>query len=327
MARSRSSTTKKRKTSAIAPSAGEDPGGFIEKVREEKVAELEKKKPGGRRRKGPDDDDLDVDHLTRLTSALISTNEEIWLRCKDSRLKADEPNCYKRAMFRYVQVETSPRKLQFNTHSMFEISSTFAIPTISQLPRELTSVLVVSPRRDETKLPDYEKLFKVILLFHHDVMLPLLKIFKDHLEEVQVRLGEIEEWLMAPKSCEAFLEETFKKKSPEPKISGCPIGCQTCHSTSDLCIKCGKAYNAHNTTTTTSQSHHYRSYHSYSSQSSGQDKHRCSGSSSLSASFFKSETVCLKTIYNSKCSHEEKFDLTIDGARNRLKKFLDYASS
>lgn len=306
MARSRS-TTKKRKTSAAAPSAGEDPGGFIEKVREEKVAELEKKK--GRRRKGPDDD-FDVDHLTRLTSALISTNEEIWSRCKDLRLNADEPNCYKRAMFRYVQVETSPGKLQFNTHSIFEVSSTFAIPTISQLPRKLTSVLVVSPRKDETKLPDYEKLFKAILLFHDDVLLPLLKIFKDHLEEVQVRLGEVEEWLMAPKSCEAFLEETFKKKSPEPKISGCPIGCQTRHSTSDLCIKCGKAFNAHNT---------YGSYTSYS--------HICPGSNSVSGSFFKSETVCLKTIYNSKCSHEEKFDLTNDGARNRLKKFLDYVSS
>lgn len=321
MARSRS-TTKKRKASAATPSAGEDPGAFIEKIREEKVAELEKKKPGGRRRKGPDDD-LDVDHLTRLTSALISTNEEIWSRCKDSRLKADEPNCYKRAMFRYVQVETSAGKLQFNTHSIFEVSSTFATPTISQLPRRLTSVLVVSPRSDEPKLPDYDKLFKAILLYHDDVLIPLLKIFKDHLEEVQVRLGEIEEWLMAPKSCEAFLEETFEKNIPEPKINGCPSGCQTCHSNFDLCIKCGKAHNAHNAT---NPHRTYGSYSSYSSQSSGQEKHRCPGTNTVSASFFKSETICLKSFYNSKCSHEEKFDLTNDEARNRLKKFLDYVS-
>mmetsp|Transcript_19360 Transcript_19360/g.55734 ORF Transcript_19360/g.55734 Transcript_19360/m.55734 type:complete len:113 (+) Transcript_19360:557-895(+) len=44
--------------------------------------------------------------------------------------------------------------------------------------------------------------------------------------------------------------------------------------------------------------------------------------------FFKSApetvTVLLKSIFNSTCSHTETFDLTVDEARDRLKKFLDY---
>mmetsp|Transcript_19360 Transcript_19360/g.55737 ORF Transcript_19360/g.55737 Transcript_19360/m.55737 type:complete len:95 (+) Transcript_19360:117-401(+) len=93
MAKSRSTSKKRKQATAAAPSAGK---AFIEKVREEKAAELEWN-TGGRRCWGPDDD-LDVDHLTRLISALISTNEEIWQRCKDSRVEA---NCYKRG---YVSV-------------------------------------------------------------------------------------------------------------------------------------------------------------------------------------------------------------------------------
>ena len=308
-------TAKKRKAVAAAPSAGEDPRAFIEKVREEKAAELEKKN-GGRHRQGPGDD-LDVDHLTRLISALISTNEEIWQRCKDSRMKADNLNYYKRVIFRYVQVSTpSGRSLAFNASSSFEVASNFYLPSIFDLPDKLTSIFAVSPREDDPKLPDYEKLFKSAVLLQDDVLLPLLAAFKEHLEDVQVQLGIIEEWLVASKSCESFLKETFEDVIiPEQKINGCQSGCKTwasCHSNSDTCIQCGKTYASHSTCRT-GLGYHYSS---------------CPGdtSSCANGSFFKSDIVPLKTVYSSTCSHEEQFDLTNEDARDKLKKFLDYVS-
>jgi len=316
MAKSRR-TTKKRKAIAAAPSAGEDPRAFIEKVREEKAAELEKKN-GGRRRQGSSDD-LDVDHLTRLISALISTNEEIWQRCKDSRMKADNLNFYKRVMFRYVQVSTpTGGRLAFKAISSFEVTSDFYLPSITDLPDKLTSIFAVSPREDDPKLPDYEKLFKSAVLLQDDVLLPLLKAFKEHLEDVQVQLGTIEEWLVVSKSCESFLKETFEDVIiPEQKINGCPSGCNTCHSNSDPCIQCGKTHSFHSRVRT-----------GYPSYNTPAGRHFCPGdtSSSANGSFFKSDIVPLKTVHSSTCSHEEQFDLTNEEARDKLKKFLDYVS-
>ena len=221
-------------------------------------------------------------------------------------------------MFRYVQVSTpSGRSLAFNASSSFEVTSNFCLPSISDLPDKLTSIFAVSPREDDPKLPDYEKLFKSAVLLQDDVLLPLLKAFKEHLEDVQVQHGTIEEWLVVSKSCESFLKETFEDVIiPEQKINGCQSGCKTCHSNSDTCIQCGKTYSSHSTCRTG----HYSSYPAH--------RHFCPGdtSSSANGSFFKSDTVPLKTVYSSTCSHEEQFDLTNEEARDKLKKFLDYVS-
>mmetsp|Transcript_19360 Transcript_19360/g.55733 ORF Transcript_19360/g.55733 Transcript_19360/m.55733 type:complete len:122 (+) Transcript_19360:385-750(+) len=114
-------------------------------------------------------------------------------------------------MFRYVEVSTPGRPLEFRTSSSFEVASHFYLPSLSDLSYKLTSIFVVSPREDAPELPDYEKLFKSAVLLQDDVLLPLLKAFKDHLEGVQVHLGEIDTWLAVSKSCESFLRETFEQ--------------------------------------------------------------------------------------------------------------------
>jgi hypothetical protein len=49
-------------------------------------------------------------------------------------------------------------------------------------------------------------------MLHDDVLEPFLAMFKQHLESIQVCLGEIESWLLEHKSNIQFLEETFGKK-------------------------------------------------------------------------------------------------------------------
>jgi hypothetical protein len=50
------------------------------------------------------------------------------------------------------------------------------------------------------------------MVLHDNVLEPFLVKLKQHLELIQVCLGEIESWLLEPKSNIQFLEETFGKK-------------------------------------------------------------------------------------------------------------------
>ena len=49
-------------------------------------------------------------------------------------------------------------------------------------------------------------------MLHDDILEPFLCKLKQHLESIQVCLGEIESWLLEPKSNIQCLEETFGKK-------------------------------------------------------------------------------------------------------------------
>ena len=49
-------------------------------------------------------------------------------------------------------------------------------------------------------------------MLHDDILEPFLCKLKQHLESIQVCLGEIESWLLEPKANIQFLEETFGKK-------------------------------------------------------------------------------------------------------------------
>ena len=291
MAKSRS-TAKKRKavaaapSAAIAPSVGEDPDAFIRHVREEKTAELEMSV--GRRRQQSSSDDLRT--LTRLVGALISTNEEIWLRCKESLYTDENDESDRKYMFARISIETiqvsstHKRTLNFTTQPVIEHRRTLDtdLPQIKDVPEKLTSIFAVSTREENVNMPDYEKLFHSMLLLEEDVLLPFLNIFKDHLEDVQVRFGKVEAWLAKSEPCSALIKDLF----PEFELP------QT--DPSEVCCEnCGEYLIDHPNTYCTR---------------------------------IELECSTLKSIQNSDCGHDEKFNITEEKGRTKLKKFLEYIS-
>jgi hypothetical protein len=89
----------------------------------------------------------------------------------------------------------------------------FSMKPLLELPAGLNDLFVVkyqaAPYHD---FIDYDDFFKTAIMLHDDVLEPFLVKLKQHLESIQVCLGEIESWLLEPKSNIQFLEETFGKK-------------------------------------------------------------------------------------------------------------------
>jgi hypothetical protein len=89
----------------------------------------------------------------------------------------------------------------------------FSMKPLLELPAGLNDLFVVkyqaAPYHD---FINYDDFFKTAIMLHDDVLEPFLVKLKQHLESIQVCLGEIESWLLEPKSNIQFLEETFGKK-------------------------------------------------------------------------------------------------------------------
>ena len=98
---------------------------------------------------------------------------------------------------------------------------------------------------------DYESFFKRSLILHEDVLGPFLAKLKEHMMSIQVCLGSIEEWIMAPKENISYLESTFgisiAETTPDykdelEKDCDCPSGT---HPDCLLCLRCKQSYSNH----------------------------------------------------------------------------------
>ena len=296
MARSRNafttarSSSRKRKGAPVVPTAGKDPEAFLRHVREQKSTEMEKAKPA--RRRGQQGSD-NLNTSIRLVGALISTNEEIWSRCKESLCTSENDEQYNRPTFLRVsvgatiEVHSHPGStLTFTTKPIAEQCDAFNLPQIKDIPKNLTSFFMVSTREDSTNMPDYEKLFHSLLLLEDDVLIPFLNVFKDHLEDVQVRLGQVETWLTESEACATFLKELFPGfEAPRADLS------------EEACDNCG--------------------YHFVDHPNDYCKMGRCTLSTG---------NITLKTVPKSDCGHQETFEITKEKGRTKLKKFLEYIS-
>ena len=80
---------------------------------------------------------------------------------------------------------------------------------------------------------------------HDEILQPFLDNLKKHLEDIQVCLGKIEEWLREPEYTKNFIEATFNKQLDIPqKESDYLIDCP--HPRPDqICRKCNCTYDSH----------------------------------------------------------------------------------
>lgn len=206
----------------------------------------------------------------RLVRALLTTNEEIWRRCRERmcttgaagtsrKVDVDGRQFFTRLIYRFVEArpmpylcqEAAPSKLirkqattkimtRFYVSASYEKLSVSGIPTT--VPEELASIVAV-PLRDG--YPDYPTYFEMALMLHDDALPHFLNRFRLHLEVVQVGLGKIETWLEDAEDVRAYLEKTFPGSNlPDPVKRGC-VGCNNEHGINDVCLNCGNVYSRH----------------------------------------------------------------------------------
>lgn len=161
-----------------------------------------------------------VKHNFRAIRAILSTNTEIWNRCKPHLLRAENRNSgraqadFFRDVWTSVQATTEGTdRIHFKAScktctKMFTIGFLCFFPShlaIFQLEYSLTF-------SDGLKMIDYESLLERSLVLNSTTLEPYLLELKKYLETVQVWLGRIDAWLMKSQ----FLESSLGPWDPLP---------------------------------------------------------------------------------------------------------------
>jgi len=160
--------------------------------------------------------------LIKTTQALVTSNNEIWDRCKANFSKhenkqfnhlSEKPNLiFQRVGFSVVnalsRTDGYGRSLAFLSQCV-QKTKAFSVPCF---PHPLRTVVI--PSLDKYGMLNYSEYLKRSFILEESIMLPFLAILKDHLEEFQVFLGDIESWLMISARSAAFLQETFNVALP-----------------------------------------------------------------------------------------------------------------
>lgn len=195
----------------------------------------------------------DIDQNIQLIRAIIATNGEILNRVIGSmQYDSDHGSAFKRFGFEILKVQHVHSKIQFITYPessemIFDLRPLKIFPTS----------LMLQPiyKTDFVSLIDYELFFERSLgALHQDVLVPFLVKLKDHLETIQVCLGEVEDWLLDSQSNMEFLEATFgvklEKGGEDAEVymsnnsSAFVDGTDRCLA-NEACVHCNSLFNWH----------------------------------------------------------------------------------
>ena len=310
------SSRKKPKTSSKEP---DEPLECINYIRECAVKNLVN--PG--RKKGGHVNS-DIEQNFREVRVLLNINAEIFTRCMDSVEKGFTGTnaVFARSGYDVVKVRQCPTNAALTELITGQIRTqkSFSMNTLSEVPAGLIDLFVVKYQAAPYQaFVDYDALFKTAIVLHDDVLEPFLVKLKQHLESIQVCLGEIESWLLEPKSNIQFLEKTFGaklKNLPETPL----INDYTCshadpwkyiHSggmpSTSVCARCFNKIGAH----TASAS----GFYIY--------KFMCSDGKGC----FKTEPSCqVLKVYKQSGKFETEFNIASTNDQNKLKKFIEVIS-
>ena len=192
----------------------------------------------------------DVEQNVREIRALIAVNAEIFDRCMESmkdktnpvKIEATEFIRYGYEVVKAQQVDTD--STQFITHAEQSIKS-FDTTCLSTVPHSLSKLVILSKRTDSYSMfADFESFFINACALHDEVLGPFFAELKDHLQLVQVCLGNIDEWLMESHGNIRFLESIFEKKLEIPVGLKCVCEEGT-HTPKDNCFDCKFSFQYH----------------------------------------------------------------------------------
>ena len=168
---------------------------------------------------------LDIEQNVREIRALLATNREILDRCADSICDpaygygntSTRTLTFKRTAYNKVYVHGGGRGIVDICTEEVETQNEFDVTALQELPKSIGG-LFVEKKIDGPNVMnaiDYGALFETSMLLDDEVLEPFLAKLKGHLMDVQVCLGEIDEWLMRSHDISSFLEETFHVKLGE----------------------------------------------------------------------------------------------------------------
>ena len=190
---------------------------------------------------------IDLGHLIRSCQYLISTNLEIWERCKSRSLKYEQNGGnvnMTRISFHEVVCNTVHEKVEVIARPLPEEKVFGPLPAIS------SALLDILPPKDSISFDSLnscgEYFTKGVSSLCDDMLGPFLLHLERHLKHVQVFLGDIESWIMGPRCNAVFLSELFEKEIKVPVIeSCCRRPCTRLHSPSSICERCSKPFSEH----------------------------------------------------------------------------------
>lgn len=192
---------------------------------------------------------IGMEHCIAEIQAPIVVNDEIFKRCMvNSRAESGDKTTVERYGFETIELRVISNMFEVvtqaeHTHQIFGTSF------LSKLPSCLADTLLVkykgAPYSSYIDYADYFK--KAMMLLHEDALRMLLPKLKDHLESVQVCLGEIDEFAMKPHKIMSIVNQFPGTKFRIPNICPNTFQCQVCFSC-DAAIdsgsstkqKCGK---------------------------------------------------------------------------------------
>jgi len=152
----------------------------------------------------------DLEYILKSVKALVKIINEKWDNC-DEHLTSNEncetPLSFERVLFKEAKVEKKGRNLIISTQKVSDAKDFGSLPAV---PEDLSNLVCFGPPESESDiLPDYNRYLEKSSILCEDVLLPFLTSFQEHLKEIQVFLGKIEEWLLEPEVAGSFLEKTF----------------------------------------------------------------------------------------------------------------------
>lgn len=158
--------------------------------------------------------DVEMKHCLSEIQALIKVNDEIFARCMvNSRAETGDKTTLERFGFEKIEVRMEVNKITMVTQAE-RAQNLFDTSSLSKLPTCLADTLFVKYKSPPfSAYIDYEDYFKKVrMLLHDDALQLLLPKLKDHLESVQICLGEIDEWAMQSHKTLSFVNRLSKEK-------------------------------------------------------------------------------------------------------------------
>jgi len=171
------------------------------------------------------------EYLLKTTQALVTSNNEIWNRCK-ANLKNHQTEQFNqlsekpKLIFQHVgfTVVKALSRMDGNGRSLaplefqyqcIEQTKAFSVPCF---PLPLRTVVI--PSLDKDGMLNYVEYLKRSFILDKSIMHPFLSIFMDHLEQFQVFLGNVESWLKENTQNVTFIEAIFNVNLASSKQVG-----------------------------------------------------------------------------------------------------------
>ena len=164
------------------------------------------------------EEQLDIEHNISVIRAILAVNSAIFSRCMEHvEMKGliGEKTQLARFGFETIKTRQEGTKLELVTQAERFVQA-FDTHHLSKTPSGFDEILVVK-HKPFTMFVDFDDLFRKTLLLNDDALEFLLPRLKEHLESVQVCLGELDEWALQTTKNASFINGVFEKEYVMPR--------------------------------------------------------------------------------------------------------------